>query len=167
MKAREGALHKSGSSEALASLSGWHPSGASLTSCLFGCAASGSAQRHERAHRLSGMQLSWLLLASRLLPNSGFLVPEIPIKANNLSKVIPAALSKGLQNQLFKQRTEGLSPHCLYASRRRWGSLPILQPLVNLTELFSWTNWVNYLLHRCGLSLVCLFSLFLVFTPSL
>lgn len=157
---------RSGSSEGLTSLSRRHPSGASLTIFTF-CAASGNAQGYEWAHGLSEAWLSWLWLASRLLPNTILLVPEILIKANNLSKVIPAALSKGLQNWFFKQRTERLSLRCLCASRRRWGSLPILQPSVILTELFSWTNWVNYLLHRwcCGLSLVCLFSPFLFFTP--
>lgn len=134
---------------------------ASLTSCIFHCAPSDSAQRYKQAHRPSGIRLLWLPLANQLSPNSVLLVPEIFIKANNVSKTIPAALSKGLQNQFFKQQTEGLSTCCLCASWR-WGSLPILQPSVNLTELFSWTNWVNYLLHRCccGLSLVCLFSLF-------
>lgn len=169
MKTREGALHNVWILKRTLISFTWRPLDASLTSCILCCAVSGSTQRHKQGHVISGTQLTWLWLTSWLLPSSIFLVPEMFIKANNLSKVIASALSKGLQNQFLKQWAEGLSPCCLCASQRRWGSLPILQPSVNLTELFSWTNWLNYFLHRCccGLSLVCLFSLFLFFTPSL
>lgn len=50
----------------------WHPSGASLTSCILCCAASSSTQRHKQGHVISGTQLTWLWLTGWLLPSSVF-----------------------------------------------------------------------------------------------
>lgn len=46
------------------------------------------------------------------------LAHTILIKANNLDKVLPVDLSKGVQISAFNEQTGGLSPRCRCASQR-------------------------------------------------
>lgn len=132
-----------GSSQGLTFLSGWHPWQIAFSAVQLQTVPRGANEPTDF------QECSWILSKFILL------VLEILTKASNLGKVIPADLRDSLKSQFLKQQTEGLSSCCLYISLRRWGNLPILQPSVNLTELFSWTNWVNYFLNTCccGLSL--------------